>query len=206
MADVAPTTASGGNIWTIGHWTCPQDVVLKTLGSADIELLVDVRRMPGSRRSPQFDADEMSAWLDEAGVSYLHLTALTGRRPTQKDVDPTINAGWKNVSFKNYSDYTLTPEFEAGLQHLMNLASNQNVAILCGEPMPWRCHRLLVANSLSARGWTVTHLINGSRPTQHILGQWGATPVCGPDGLLTYPNTTDHIAARGNSTQHKVSD
>ncbi|MGV9743477.1 DUF488 family protein [Rhodococcus zopfii] len=57
-------------MWTIGHWTCPPAVVLDTLTSADIELLVDVRKMPGSRRSPQFDADWMPAWLEGAGIGY----------------------------------------------------------------------------------------------------------------------------------------
>ncbi len=188
MPDGASAAAGSGDIWTIGHWTCPPDVVLETLASADISLLVDVRKMPGSRRSPQFDADEMSRWLDEAGVEYMHLSALSGRRPKQKDVDPTINAGWTNASFKNYADYTLTPGFHAGLDQLISLASAQRVAIMCGEPMPWRCHRLLIANALTARGWSVTHLMNGSHPRRHALGQWGATPVVGADGELTYPN------------------
>ena len=188
MTDEQPPAASRGDIWTIGHWTCPQDVVLETLFSADIRVLVDVRKMPGSRKSPQFDAEDMSVWLDEADIEYMHMDALSGRRPKQKDVDPRINAGWKNVSFKNYADYTLAPEFEDGLDDLMKLASDRHVAILCGEPMPWRCHRLLIANSLAARGWTVTHLINGSRPKKHVLGQWGATPLVRADGALTYPD------------------
>ena len=58
---------------------------------------------------------------------------------------------------------------------------------MCGEPMPWRCHRLLVANTLTARGWTVTHLMAGARPQPHRLGQWGATPSIGADGSVTYP-------------------
>lgn len=186
--------ASKGEIWTIGHWTCPPDVVLETLSSAGIEMLVDVRKMPGSRRSPQFDADEMPVWLDEAGIGYLHLSALGGRRPKQKDIDPTLNAGWQNASFKNYADYALTPEFEAGLEDLIGLASQQHVAVMCGEPMPWRCHRLLISNSLTARGWSVVHLMNGSRPKPHVLGQWGAAPVVAADGALTYPGTTGEQA------------
>ena len=177
-------------IWTIGHWTCPRDVVLDTLRSADIEMLVDVRKMPGSRRSPQFDADEMPSWLDEAGIDYLHLRELGGRRPKQKDVDPGLNAGWQNASFKNYADYTLTPEFEAGLAELTGLAREQHVAVMCGEPMPWRCHRLLIANTLTARGWRVVHLINGGAPKPHELGQWGAPSSPSTDGVLTYPEET----------------
>jgi len=183
-------TAHSHALWTIGHWTCPQSVVLDTLASADIETVVDVRKMPGSRRNPQFDADAMPSWLDRAGIDYLHLTELGGRRPRQKDVDPTINAGWQNASFKNYADYTLTEEFEAGLKHLTDLAEHRHVAIMCGEPMPWRCHRLLIANTLTARGWTVVHLINNAKPRQHELGQWGATPTVSAGGVVTYPAET----------------
>ncbi len=197
MTDPPREIAVKGGIWTIGHWTCPQDVVLETLASADIDLLVDVRKMPGSRRSPQFNADQMLVWLDEAGLDYMHMGALSGRRPKQRGVDPAINAGWKNVSFKNYADYTLTQEFRTGLEQLTDLAENRHVAIMCGEPMPWRCHRLLIANALAARGWSVTHLINGSDPKPHVTGQWGASPVVRAGGVPTYPDGTgDRVGRR----------
>lgn len=179
--------ANAGMLWTMGHWTCPPPVVLGTLASAGIGMIVDVRKMPGSRRSPQFDADEMSAWLGDAGIGYLHLPKLAGRRPKQRAVDPVVNAGWQNASFKNYADYTLTPEFEQGLDRLTALASDRRVAIMCGEPMPWRCHRLLIANTLTARGWTIVHLRNGATAMRHELGQWGAAPSVGADGVVTYP-------------------
>ena len=68
-----------GTVWTIGHWTCPQEVVLETLATASIDVLADVRKLPGSRRSPQFDAEEMTGWLGEAGIEYLRIAELTGR-------------------------------------------------------------------------------------------------------------------------------
>ncbi|GAB3662226.1 DUF488 domain-containing protein [Glycomyces tarimensis] len=178
-----------GTVWTIGHWTCPPSAMLDTLESEDIDMLVDVRKTPRSRRSPQFDADAMPSWLDAAEIDYLHLTELGGRRPKQKDVDPSLNAGWQNASFRNYADYTLTPEFEVGLERLTGMATDRHVVIMCGEPMPWRCHRLLISNTLTARGWTVVHLMNNAKPKQHQLGQWGATPSVTDEGVVTYPDT-----------------
>lgn len=172
-------------IWTIGHWSCPEATVLHTLASADIDLLVDVRAQPGSRRSPQFSRDAMPGWLDDAGIEYLHLAELGGRRPKQ-DVDPAINAGWRNQSFKNYADYTLSAEYEGAIGRLTALASEHRVSVMCGEPMPWRCHRLLIANTLAARGWTVWHLVNDAAPRRHELGQWGAAASV-DDGVVTYP-------------------
>jgi len=176
-----------GTVWTIGHWTCPQEVVLETLATASIDVLVDVRKLPGSRRSPQFDAETMTDWLGAAGIDYLHLTELTGRRPKQKDVNPLLNAGWQNTSFKNYADYTLSKEYEAGISRLTDLAAEHHVVLMCGEPMPWRCHRLLISNTLTARGGKVVHLRNGAKPVTHELGAWGARPVVDEDGTVLYP-------------------
>src|SRR5699024_6501554 len=152
-------------------------------------VLVDVRRLPGSRRSPQFDADEMASWLGEAGIEYLHLTELAGRRPEQRDADPALNAGWQNTSVKNYDDHTLTPEYPAGLRRLNDLASYRGAARLCGEPMPWRRHRRQLANPLAARGWHVGHRTIQAEPMPHELGRGGARPAVGQDGIVTYPHS-----------------
>ncbi|NNG38262.1 DUF488 domain-containing protein [Flexivirga sp. ID2601S] len=177
---------SCSHIWTIGHWTQPIPAFLATLRRHDIDLVADVRAQAGSRRSPQFDSDTMAQWLADAGIGYLHLPTLGGRRPRQ-DVDPEINAGWQNPSFKNYADYTLSDEYASGIAELIDLASTHRVAIMCGEPMPWRCHRSLIANTLAAAGWTVHDLMPDGSSRDHELGAWGATPVVGADGRITYP-------------------
>lgn len=157
------------------------------LQSQDIELVADVRAHPGSRRSPQFGSEAMSGWLDAAGIGYLHLPELGGRRPRQ-DVEPRINAGWRNASFKNYADYTLLPGYEAGIERLVELASTRRVAVMCGEPTPWRCHRLLISNTLAARGWTVCHIIDDEEPQAHELGRWGAPAEVEAGARVTYPD------------------
>lgn len=174
-------------IWTIGHWVCEQGVFLEALDTADIQALVDVRAQPGSRRSPQFSQDVMPDWLDEAGIEYRHVLELTGRRRRQPEVPPEINAGWQNTSFKNYADYTLSEDYEKGLAELTELAARKPTVIMCGEPMPWRCHRTLISNTLTARGWTVRHLSTTAAPREHELGIWGATPEVSDDGVVTYP-------------------
>lgn len=180
-------------IWTIGHWTCPVEEFLRPLHQEGITLLVDVRAHPGSRRSPQFSGDAMAQWLGDAGIASLHLPELGGRR-CQQDVDPTANAGWKNASFRNYADYTLTGGYEVGISRLTALARERRTVVMCGEPMPWRCHRLLISNTLTVRGWTVWHLMGEAAPRRHRLGQWGAAPVVDALERLTYPASAPHAS------------
>lgn len=184
-----------GEIWTIGHWTCPIPDFLGPLDAAGIDLLADVRAHPGSRRNPQFGSDAMAQWMPEHGIDYGHVPELGGRRRKQPGVDPELNAGWQNPSFRNYADYTLTDEYHEAVAALTDAAARRRVAIMCGEPMPWRCHRLLVSNTLAAQGWTVWHLMADAPPRRHELGQWGATPAVGDDGQVTYP--PDSAARRG---------
>lgn len=172
-------------LWTIGHWTHPVTDFLALLHERGTESLVDVRAHPGSRRSPQFGSDAMSAWLADDGIDYRRLAALSGRRPRQ-DVDPRINGGWQNNSFKNYADYTLADEYHRGVQELEAVAASRRTAVMCGEPVPWRCHRLLISNTLVARGWSVHHIMPDGTVREHVLGQWGAPALVEGDGL-TYP-------------------
>ncbi|MGH3186922.1 MAG: DUF488 family protein [Streptosporangiaceae bacterium] len=78
---------------------------------------------------------------------------------------------------------------EEGIRQLAELATAQRVAIICGEPLPWRCHRLLIANTLAARAWTVWHVIGSREPRLHQLGRWGAAPSIDARGRLTYPSS-----------------
>jgi hypothetical protein len=57
----------------------------------------------------------------------------------------TINTGWRNASFRGYADYMQTPGFEESLQDLIELAKQEQTAIMCAEAVPWRCHRSLRA-------------------------------------------------------------
>lgn len=175
-------------LWTIGHWNSTEAEFLRPLHAWGIELLVDVRAFPGSRRSPQFGKDVMPGWLEAAGIEYVHIPELGGRRGRQA-VDPLLNAGWRSPSFKNYADYTLSSSYEGGITQLTELAQDARTTIMCSEPVPWRCHRLLISNTLTARGWDVWHLIGDAQPLKHVLSAWGAAALIHEDGQITYPPT-----------------
>jgi uncharacterized protein (DUF488 family) len=108
----------------------------------------------------------------------------------RQDVDPNVNAGWRRRSFRDYADYTLGPNYRRGIARLVDLTTADHAAIMYGEPMPWRCHRLLIANALTANGWTVWHVIGDAAPRLHQLGRWGATPRVEADASVTYPATS----------------
>lgn len=173
-------------IWTIGHSTRSIEEFLVLLHEPAIDSLVDVRSFPGSRRCPQFGRETMSAWLADGAVTYRHASDLGGRRNHQHDVDPAINAGWRNANFRNYADYTLSDAYETGIDRLAIMAQTSRVAFMCSEALPWRCHRSLIANTLVARDWAVHHIMSAEKVIEHRLGAWGPEPLV-VDGRATYP-------------------
>lgn len=142
--------------------------------------VADVRRFPGSRRLPWFNAEALAEWLPSAGLAYAHLPALGGRR-SRRPGSP--NGGWENAGFQGYADHMQTPEFADGMARLEALARQAPTAIMCAEAPWWRCHRRLVADALLVRGWAVEHVLPGGRAAAHELT--GFAIVDG--GRLTYP-------------------
>lgn len=59
-------------MFTIGHGRRPAEELVECLGEARVRTLVDVRRFPGSRRSPQFGQAAIAESLRDAGIDYRH--------------------------------------------------------------------------------------------------------------------------------------
>lgn len=170
---------------TVGHSNLEVEDFLDELHSAQVHTVVDVRKLAGSRRYPQFNAGALEASLADAGMDYTRIQALTGRRPVSHTVPFETNAWWENRSFHNYADHALSEAFRDGLTQLRELQQDR-VAIMCSEAVWWRCHRRIIADHLLAHGETVLHLM--SRRESPAALDKGA--VVHPDGSVTYPRTT----------------
>jgi uncharacterized protein (DUF488 family) len=139
-----------------------------------------VRTVPASRRMPHFAKAALERSLPARGVAYRHMPELGGLRKPRSD---STNTGWRNVSFRGYADYMQTDQFWTAIAALEQLATEQRVAVMCAEAVPWRCHRSLVADALVVRGVEVRHITGMQEPSPHRL-----TPFARVDGgRITYP-------------------
>ena len=155
------------SIFTIGHSTRSSDELLDVLESYDIELLADVRRMPGSRRLPQFDSATLERSLSDRAMDYCWITQLGGRRRPGPALPP--DSGWRHPAFRAYADHLASEEFAEGLFELLMLAHGRRTAIMCAEVLWWRCHRRLIADVLVVLGWTVVHIFSAQKRELHRL-------------------------------------
>ena len=173
-------------VYTIGHSTRTLDELVTALKAHAISTLVDIRSFPMSRRMPHFNRESLGVELPKHGIAYVWMRELGGRRKKIRDDSP--NTGLRNDSFRNYADYMLTPEFENGIERLLELANrtadpstrsrnsstnslrmtteaiHSNTAMMCAERMYFQCHRMLVSDYLTAHGHTVLHIEDDKRP------------------------------------------
>ncbi|HZI33001.1 MAG TPA: DUF488 domain-containing protein [Candidatus Binatia bacterium] len=167
-------------VLTVGHSTRTIDDFIRLLQAHGVARIVDVRTIPRSRHNPQFNADALPASLKKAGISYRHLPGLGGLRHTTA---VSVNTGWRNASFRGFADYMQTPEFDKALQMLIKLAGGRQVALMCAEAVPWRCHRSLIADALLVRGISTEHIMNLTRRQPHALTPFAKVQA----QQITYP-------------------
>ena len=173
-----------GRLLTVGHGTLDRTALAALLAGAGTDLLVDVRRFPGSRHNPDVGTDAMAQWLPEAGIDYRWEERLGGRRRRDKTADPDADGWWRVEAFRAYAAHTRSPDFLEALDDLgEQVGARDTTAVMCSEAVWWRCHRRIVADAaVLLRGMEVAHLGHDGRTTPHEPSA-GARVV---DGLLRY--------------------
>jgi uncharacterized protein (DUF488 family) len=170
-------------IFTIGHSTrsIPEFAALLRVGQ--VEIVVDIRSIPRSRRNPAYDFVVLADELAPFGIAYRQIAELGGLRAQSKLVPPEVNGFWINRSFHNYADHALSGEFRRGFDELVSLAAGHRIAIMCAEAVWWRCHRRIVADYLLHEGRAVLHLMGPGRAVPASM-----TPAAQPGrGGIVYP-------------------
>jgi uncharacterized protein (DUF488 family) len=154
-------------VFTIGHSTRTLPELIAALQAHGIRTLVDIRSFPVSRRLPHFNREALEQELPPAGIFYVWMKDLGGRRKKQRDDSP--NVALRNDSFRNYADYMLTEPFQRAAEDLVHLAAQAPTAIMCAERIYFRCHRMLVSDYLLSHGHEVLHIDDTGPVRPHKL-------------------------------------
>jgi len=175
---------SGPTVYTVGHSTRSFEELVGLLRAHGVRRRVDVRTVPRSRRHPHFSREALVESLPAAGIEYRWLRELGGLRRPRPD---SPNTGWRNESFRGFADHMQTAGFAAAVDELLALAQGDDLAIMCSEAVPWRCHRSLVGDALLVRGAKVLDIMSAGKATPHRL-----TPFARVAGTeVTYPPTDE---------------
>lgn len=154
-------------LYTVGHGNRTLDELLNLLLGAGIQILVDVRAHPQSRRHPQFSEESLRAAVEKAGMVY-HWAGrqLGGLRPPRAQ---SLHTALLEDGMRGFADYMDTSAFQTAAAQLVRLAARAPLAILCAERMPEQCHRSLIADYLTLQGMRIIHLVEEGDAREHRL-------------------------------------
>jgi uncharacterized protein (DUF488 family) len=152
ITDERESPKNGLVVFTIGHSIHSLEKLISLLSANRIEVLVDIRSEPYSRKVPHFNKDNLEKETKKAGLKYLFLGKELGGRPTKRQF-------YDQEGFVLYSKIADSPDFKSGLERVLNGIRKFCVAIMCSEENPANCHRrLLVGRVLSSSGVEVFHI------------------------------------------------
>jgi uncharacterized protein (DUF488 family) len=175
-------------LFTVGHSTRSLAELLGACAAHGVGAIADVRRFPGSRRSPHFARQSLEQALPAEGIGYRWIPALGGRRRRARDAPPSA---WRVDAFAAYADHMRSAEFRAGLDQLFAAMASGPTAIMCAEASPYRCHRRLISDWAELHGIEVLHILDERRCERHQLTPFarrdGDDVVYEPSGQLELP-------------------
>ena len=143
-------------VWTVGHSNRTIEEFMDLLKSVNITAIADVRSIPYSRYSPQFNGNALSACLSNAHIRYVFLGKNLGARPC----DPSVYTDGR-VSFPAIAS---TSYFQEGLARVKDGAAQYRLALMCSEKDPIHCHRMaLIGHELKKIRVDVFHILEDGR-------------------------------------------
>jgi uncharacterized protein (DUF488 family) len=172
------------DVYSLGFSNRSWEATVDILHAFGIGCVVDIRTLPGSRHTPQFNKSFLETALPRESIEYIHLKPLGGRRKPKRG--DTTNEGWKNSGFRGYADYMQTEEFSQALDDLIRIVSDKTCVYACTEAVFWRCHRALLSDALTVRGYKAGHIFGPTKCEPHSLTSF----ACVEGSRITYPILT----------------
>lgn len=138
-------------VYTVGHSNHTLELFIKLLRGAGVTAVSDVRSVPYSRFSHQFDRESLADELRAIGIAYSFLGDELGARPSDRNCYRDGKA--------EYGLIAATPFFQAGLDRIIKGSLKYRIALMCAEKEPLDCHRtVLVGRYLKERGALIRHI------------------------------------------------
>jgi len=76
-----------------------------------------------------------------------------------------------------------TDKFGKNIEKLIKIIKKKRVVIMCGEAVPWRCHRSLIGDALLIRGFDIVDIYSATKSSPHEITPWAKVHEL----QLTYP-------------------
>ena len=149
-------------VYTIGHGNATDQKLIELLRNFEIQVVLDVRSVPYSQYTHQFNRELFAQTLHAAGIEYRFAGEHLGGRPEEAKYykhrqKPEGKANY--LELVDYDELAKSPGYQRALARLIAIAGEQRTAVMCSEEDPRRCHRHhLIAQTLLKQSVAVAHI------------------------------------------------
>jgi len=151
-------------LFTIGHSNHSLDHFLGLLLAHQVSAIADVRSIPYSKYSPQFNKDVLESALRDANINYIFLGRELGASRSEDSCYIDGQAKYDRIA--------QLPTFRRGLEKVLQGVEHYRVALMCSESDPITCHRtILVCRELkrTCQDLEITHILgDGTEERQEM--------------------------------------
>ena len=159
-------------IYTVGHSNQSAEEFLQLIMPHNINCIIDVRSMPYSKYTPQFNEDVLNSFLKQHGILYAPFGKHFGARRTDCLVEVEKKKRGEKVVVQqvSFEDGIKTKEFLDGVERIkIALSQNRTIAFMCSESDPLGCHRFsFISRFFYDNGIEVKHIIRDNLSGESI--------------------------------------
>lgn len=147
-------------ILTIGYSNVDFNTFLSKIKRVNIKTIFDVRSIPYSKYTPQFNRENIKKELYKNNVCYIYVGDMIGGWPKKEE--------YYTDNIADYTKMINDESFNKGLEYIINESKKNNIALACSEHNPFTCHRfLLISRELIRRGFDVNHVMKDGHIKSH---------------------------------------
>ena len=132
-------------LYTVGYESSTIEDFIATLKATGIELVIDVRDYPLSRKKG-FSKNKLHEILEMNDIGYVHLKGLGD----PKEGREAARSGDHKKFLSVFNRHMKTAQAQADLQTAIGFANERTSCLLCYERKPEECHRTIVAEAIAA--------------------------------------------------------
>lgn len=177
-------------VMTVGHGRRAMSEFMGLLFGHDIDLVMDIRGVGHLPEFGEYQRERLVEALGRARIEYRDMPGLAVIHEGKGEAGPRVP---HRLMLAAFAEYMATETFARELDDIEAVSRHRRIALMCEEIAPWRCHRALIADALTARGLTVRHILTGVRFQTHKSGSWAEPEVGMPGRLIETRGDTQTI-------------
>ncbi len=146
------------DLFTIGHSNYEINYFINIVKKYKINCIVDVRSIPYSKYSPQYNKENIKKLLKINKINYIYMGKEFGAMRTAKTL-------YTKEGYVDFEKVKYDKDFKLGINRIkVGVEKGYKIAFMCAEKIPSDCHRcILIGRTFKNLGYNIINIIDENK-------------------------------------------